>query len=138
MDSPQKRDQEPSIPDRADEEVLVRNFGCLAPPGINNDQLSSALLQRLGAVLEIRDSPSAAVGGHGIAAHDDHRFGAINIGHGPKPAMAIEPKVGDLMRHLIERACREHGLGAQRLFQIARSQYIGVIMRIGIADIKRG
>ena len=52
--------------------------------------------------------------------------------------MAKEPDIGDMVGHLVHRACGEDILRPKRLFEITRGQHIAIAVRIGVTDIERG
>ena len=80
----QQSNQQEGVASGADKDMPVGNLRCLAAARINDDQFAAPCLQVLHPVAEIGDGPHAAIGRHWIAAQNDHRLRAVNIGHGPK------------------------------------------------------
>ena len=90
-----------------DRDPLVGLGGGLRPTRIDHDDLPATGAQRLEPAREVGRGAEAAIRRVGVGAHDHEVVGTVDVGHGHARRRAEHVGRGNLLRHLIDRACRE-------------------------------
>ena len=114
--------------------MFARQLGGFAAARVDNDQAPSPRLERLGLAPEIGHGPHAAVGRHGVAAQDDHQFGALDVGQGYREPVPEHQPAGQLLGHLVEGRCREDVARPQPFGQARAVEQQADLVRCWIAE----
>ena len=107
-----------------------------APARVDHHEAASSSPDRFDAAGPIWSRGQASIGRIRVGPKNQEVIGAIQIGNSNGETAAEQPRVGQLLGALIDRAGREEVLGPQRPQERLDVEDAGEVVRVGIAQIR--
>ena len=110
-----EREEQMRVGAGTDRMVLVGDLRRAAAARVDDDELPAARPQRLQPPAHVGRGHQRAVRGQRVRAEHQQVHRAVDVGDRDGERRAEHERAGDLLRPLVDRAGREHAVGAERL-----------------------
>jgi hypothetical protein len=107
----------------------------LRPPRIHDDEHAAPLPVGAQARAHVGSRHQAAVGDQRVCAENEEEVGAVDVGNGEEPGIAVHQATAHVLRELVHGRAREHPLGVESLDEECRVEHRAEVVARRIADV---